>query len=48
MNLKLNAVALALPLLAACSSAVKLPDGAQVQSDAAVRQYCLTAAARPR
>jgi outer membrane protein, multidrug efflux system len=37
MNLKLNALALALPLLAACGSAVKMPDAAQVQSDAQIR-----------
>jgi outer membrane protein, multidrug efflux system len=41
MNFKLNskrtAVALAVPLLAACGSAVKMPDAAQVQSDAQIR-----------
>lgn len=37
MNLKLTAIAWALPLLAACSSAVKMPNAAQVQSDAQIR-----------
>jgi outer membrane protein, multidrug efflux system len=37
MNIKLSAIALALPLLAACGSAVKMPDAAQVQSDAQIR-----------
>jgi outer membrane protein, multidrug efflux system len=37
MTIKLSAIALALPLLAACGSAVKLPDAAQVQSDAQIR-----------
>jgi outer membrane protein, multidrug efflux system len=34
MSFKISAIALALPLLAACGSAVKMPDSAQVQSDA--------------
>ena len=37
MNLKLSMVALACSLLAACGSAVKMPDNAQVQSDAQIR-----------
>ena len=39
MNLKLkfNLIALSLPLLAACGSAVKMPDANQVQSDAQIR-----------
>lgn len=37
MNLRLNVVALALPLLAACGSAVKLPEASQVQADAQIR-----------
>ena len=34
MNLKLSAMAVAVALLAACGSAVKMPDASQVQSDA--------------
>lgn len=37
MNLKLSAIAVAATLLAACGSAVKMPDGSQVQSDAQIR-----------
>jgi outer membrane protein, multidrug efflux system len=37
MNLKLNLIALSIPLLAACGSAVKMPDASQVQSDAQIR-----------
>ncbi|MBS7808657.1 efflux transporter outer membrane subunit [Variovorax sp. PCZ-1] len=37
MNLKLNLIALCVPLLAACGSAVKMPEAAQVQSDAQIR-----------
>jgi outer membrane protein, multidrug efflux system len=37
MTIKLSAIALALPLLAACGSAVKMPDAAQVQNDAQIR-----------
>ncbi len=37
MKLKLSALALALPLLAACGSAVKMPEASQVEMDAQVR-----------
>ncbi len=37
MNLKLNAIALVLPLLAACGSVVKMPEAGQVQSEAQIR-----------
>ncbi len=37
MKLKLSAMVCAIPLLAACASAVKMPDAAQVQSDAQIR-----------
>jgi outer membrane protein, multidrug efflux system len=36
-SFELSAIALALPFLAACSSAVKMPDATQVQSDAQIR-----------
>jgi outer membrane protein, multidrug efflux system len=37
MTMKLNAIAMVLPFLAACGSAVKMPDEAQVQNDAQIR-----------
>jgi outer membrane protein, multidrug efflux system len=37
MNLKLNLITLSIPLLAACGSAVKMPDANQMQSDAQIR-----------
>ena len=37
MNLKLTLIALSCSMLAACGSAVKMPDSAQVQSDAQIR-----------
>jgi outer membrane protein, multidrug efflux system len=37
MHLKLNLITLCIPLLAACASVVKMPDVAQIQSDAQIR-----------
>ncbi len=47
MRLKLSAVALAFPLLAACGSVVKMPDAQQVQSDAQIRAASVWATPLP-
>jgi outer membrane protein, multidrug efflux system len=48
MNVKLSAVALALPLLSACGSAIKMPDAEQVKSDAQIRAANAWQAVQPQ